>query len=102
MLCFGKMSHNLDFTTAFDKVPNQRLLHKLKAHGTGNGMINWIEKWLIVRRQSAVVDGEITNWKSVLSGVPQGSILGAILFLIYVNDLDDDITSKVLKFAEDT
>ena len=92
----------LDFLKAFDKVPHQRLLLKLKAHGIGNGMINWIEKWLIDRRQRVVVDGEVSNWKAVLSGVPQGSVLGPILFLIYINDLDDDITSKVLKFADDT
>ena len=65
-------------------------------------MINWIEKWLIGRRQRVVVDGEVSNWKAVLNGVPQGSVLGPILFLIYINDLDDDITSKVLKFADDT
>ena len=92
----------LDLKKAFDKVPHQRLLLKLKAHGIGNGMINWIEKWLIGRRQRVVVDGEVSNWKAVLSGVPQGSVLGPILFLIYINDLDDDITSKVLKFADDT
>ena len=92
----------LDFKKAFDKVPHQRLLLKLKAHGIGNGMINWIEKWLIGRRQRVVVDGEVSNWKAVLSGVPQGSVLGRILFLIYINDLDDNITSKVLKFADDT
>ena len=56
----------------------------------------------IGRRQRVVVDGEVSNWKPVLSGVPQGSVLGPILFLIYINDLDDDITSKVLKFADDT
>ena len=92
----------LDFKKAFDKVPHQRLLLKLKAHGIGNGMINWIEKWLIGRRQRVVVDGEVSNSKAVLSGVPQGSVLGPILFLIYINDLDDDIISKVLKFADDT
>ena len=93
---------DLDFKKAFDKVPHQRLLLKLKAHGIGNSMINCIEKWLIDRRQRVVVDGEVSNWKSVLSGVPQGSVLGPILFLIYINDLDDDITSEVLKFADDT
>ena len=46
-------------------------------------MINWVEQWLIDRRQSVVVDGEVSNWKSVLSGVPHGSLLGPILFLIY-------------------
>ena len=80
----------------------KRLNILLKAHGIGNVMINWIEKWLIDRRQRVVVNGEVSNWKSVLSGVPQGSVLGPILFLIYINDLDDDITSKVLKFADDT
>ena len=65
-------------------------------------MVNWIEKWLNDRRQRVVVYGEVSNWKSVLSGVPQGSVLGPIVFLIYINDLDDDITSKVLKFADDT
>ena len=92
----------LDFQKAFDKVPHQRLILKLKAHGIGNNVINWIEKWLTHRRQRVIVDGEISNWKSVLSGVPQGSVLGPILFLIYINDLEDDISSKVLKFADNT
>ena len=60
-----------------------------------------IEKWLIDKRQKVVVDGEVSNWKSVLSGVQQGSVLGPILFLIYINNLDDDITGKALKFADD-
>ena len=90
----------LDFQKAFDKVPHQRLILKLKAHG--NDVISWIEKWLTQRKQRVLVDGEISNWKSVLSGVPQGSVLGPILFLIYINDLEDDISSKVLKFADDT
>ena len=92
----------LDFQKAFDKVPHQRLLLKLKAHGIGDSITDWIEQWLTDRRQRVVVDGEVSNWKSVLSGVPQGSILGPILFLIYINDLDDSITSNVLKFADDT
>ena len=92
----------LDFQKAFDKLLHQRLLRKLKAYGIGNDVINWIEKWLTHRRQRVIVNIEISNWKSVLSGVPQGSVLGPILFLIYINDLEDDISSKVLKFADDT
>ena len=92
----------LDFQRAFDKVPHQRLSLKLKAHGIGNDVIKWIEEWLTHRRQRVIVDCEISNWKSVLSGVPQASVLGPILFLIYTNDLEDDISSKVLKFADDT
>ena len=61
----------LDFQKAFDKVPHQRLIVKLKSHGIGNNIINGIEQWLTDRRQSVVVDGEVSSWKSVLSGVPQ-------------------------------
>ena len=74
----------LDFQKAFDKVPHQILLLKLKVHGIDNDVINWIEKWFTHRRQRVIVDGEISNQKSGLSGVPQGSVLGPILFLIYI------------------
>ena len=63
----------LYFKKAFDKVPHQRLLVKLKAHGIENYVFSWIEQWLTHIRQRVIVDGEISNWKSVLSGVPQGS-----------------------------
>ena len=92
----------LDFQKAFNKVPHQISLLKLKAHGIGDGIIEWIEKWLTDRRQRVVVDGEVSNWKSNLSGVPQRSVLGPLLFLICINDLDDNITSNLLKFADDT
>ena len=83
-------------------MPHKRLLLKLKAHGIGDGIIDCIDKRLTDRRERVVVDGKVSNWKSVLSGVPQGSVLGTMLFLIYFNDLDDDITSNVLKCADDT
>ena len=92
----------LDFQKAFDKVPHLRLILKLKFHGIGISIINWIEQWLTDRRQIVMVDGEVSNWKPVLSGVPQGSVLGSILFLIYINDLEEGVTSKILKFADDT
>ena len=58
------------FQKAFDKVPHQRLPLTLKAHGIGDGIIDWIEQWLTDRTQRVVVDEEVSNWKSVLSGVP--------------------------------
>ena len=96
---------NMHFSSVFtreDKVPHQRLISKLKSHGMGNSIINWIEQWLKDRRQRVVVDGEVSSWKSVLSGVPQGSVLGPILFLVYINDLEEGVTGKILKFADDT
>ena len=92
----------LDFQKAFDKVPRQRLILKLKSHGIGNSIINWMEQWITDRRQRVVVDGEVSSWKSVLSGVPQGSVLGPILCVVYINDLEEGVTGKILKFADDT
>ena len=68
----------------------------------GSSTINWIEQWLTDRRQRVLVNGEVSSYKSVLSGVPQGSVLGHILFLVYVNDLEEGVTGKILKFADDT
>ena len=92
----------LDFQKAFDRVPHQRVILTLKSHGMGNSIIYWIEQWLTDSRQRVVVDGEVSNWKSVLSGVPQGAVLGPILCLVYINDLEEGVTGKILKFADDT
>ena len=92
----------LDFQKALDKVQYQRHILKLKDHGIGDSIIDWIEQWLTDRKQRVVVGGEVSSRKSVLSGVPQGSVLGLLLFLIYINDLADNITSNVLKFTDDT
>ena len=92
----------LDFAKAFDKVPHARLLVKLNALGVNNQVSSWIEAWLRDRRQRVVVSGEESAWSAVSSGVKQGSILEPLLFIVYINDLDEKMTSTVLKFAYDT
>ncbi len=91
----------LDFQKAFDKVPHVRLLRKLKAHGVTGNIHKWIEDWLSERKQRVVINGISSGWRGVKSDVPQGFVLGPVLFLIYVHEFDDDLTCKVYKFADD-
>ena len=92
----------LDFSKAFDTVPHRRLLGKLEAYGIEETILNWIQAFLEGRTQEVMVNGCRSKSESVISGVPQGTVLGPILFVIYINDLLDHVTSHGLMFADDT
>ena len=95
----------LDFAKAFDKVPHIRLIMKCKGLGIRGKVVSWIAEWLRERSQRVVLNGKASEWGKVISGVPQGSVLGPTLFLIFINDLDiaAQITgAMVKKFADDT
>ena len=92
----------LDFRKAFDTVPHQRLLKKLEAYGINGRILGWVRDFLLNRRQRVVVNDKMSTWADILSGIPQGSVLGPILFVIFINDLPDVVTSTVKIFADDT
>ena len=91
----------LDFSKAFDKVPHKRLGVQLRNHGIEGGVLNWVLEWLSGRQQRVILNGFKSGWQKVLSGVPQGSVLGPLLFIIFVNRIEDGLDSQVLKFADD-
>ena len=91
----------MDFTKAFDKVPRRRLLHKLDYYEIRGSTHKWINSRLCGRTQQLVLDGQASDPVPALSGVPQGSVLGPILFLIFINNLPDNIRSSVRMFADD-
>ena len=92
----------LDFKKAFDAVPHLRLLQKLESYGISGRLKRWIASFLQDRRQRVVVRGSYSPWTPVTSGVPQGSVLGPLLFIMYINDLPEAISCSAKIFADDT
>jgi hypothetical protein len=91
----------LDFSKAFDTVPHQRLLAKLDHYGIKGEIKCWIGEFLTNRSQRVTVEGEFSKTVHVDSGVPQGTVLGPLLFLLHINDLPDQVASQVRLFADD-
>ena len=93
---------NLDIKKAVETIPHQKLLLKLKSYGFEENLLKWVEDFLSERKQRVVFNGKSSSWKNVTSGVPQGSVLGPVLLIIYVNDVPDSLESFCKIFAEDT
>ena len=91
-----------DFQKAFDSVPHMRLMNKLRSYGVSGKLLAWIEAFLTGRKQRVVLEGCHSEWTEVASGVPRGSVLGPLLFLVYVNDLPEVVQCSVKLFADDT
>ena len=93
----------LDFAKAFDNVPHKRLLNKLHIYGIGKTRFNWVENFLNDRKQRIIVGQEKSSWTKVKSDIPQGSVLGPLLFIVFINDIPSVAINSLIKiFAEDT
>ena len=91
----------LDFTKAFDTVPHKRLLTKLYYYGIYSSLHDWIKVWLTRRYQKVIIEGESSRNIKVYSGVPQGTVLGPLTFLIYINDISSNMSSTCRLYADD-
>ena len=91
----------IDFRKAFDTVPHCRLLNKIYDYGIRGRIHDWIKTWLTQRVQRVVVNGHASNFTQVKSGVPQGTVLGSLMFLLYINDISYGISSQLRLFADD-
>ena len=100
--CLEVRSVYLDMSKAFDKVWHEGLLFKLKQNGVDGKLLEFFSNYLSNRRQRVVLNGKESGWAPIQSGVPQGSVLGPLLFLVYINDLERGILSKIKFFADDT
>ncbi|CAM5142170.1 unnamed protein product [Natator depressus] len=92
----------LDFQKDFDKVPHQRLLSKVSCDGIRGNVLSLISNWLNYRKQRVGINDQFSEWRQENSSVPQGSVLGPVLFKIFINDLEKGVNSEVAKFADDT
>ena len=91
-----------DFAKAFDTVHTKGLLAKIQSYGIHGNILKWLASFLTQRRQRVLVNGKSSGWCNVLSGVPQGSVLCPILFIIFINDMPDKITIMIQLLADDT
>ncbi|KAF7250326.1 RNA-directed DNA polymerase from mobile element jockey [Varanus komodoensis] len=92
----------LDISKAFDKVPHDILVEKLRSFEIDQCTVQWIRVWLTDQKQKVTICGESSGWWPVTSGVPQGSVLGTILFNLFVNNMEEGLNSLLIKFADDT